>query len=105
MLADLGLGDGSNLGTADGRIALDSSVRKTRQGHYCISTTDFFFPLVDSPYLQGRIGAANVLSDLYSEGGTLRLCPDAACGLPRYAGRSADHLYQGDGPGVPRCLR
>ena len=68
MLADLGLGDGSNLGTADGRIALDSSVRKTRQGHYCISTTDFFFPLVDSPYLQGRIGAANVLSALYPEG-------------------------------------
>lgn len=33
-----------------------------------ISTTDFFFPLVDSPYLQGRIGAANVLSDLYAEG-------------------------------------
>jgi len=33
-----------------------------------ISTTDFFFPLVESPYLQGRIGAANVLSDLYAEG-------------------------------------
>lgn len=68
MLADLHLGDGSNLGTADGRIALDCSVRETRQGHYCISTTDFFFPLVASPYLQGRIGAANVLSDLYAEG-------------------------------------
>ena len=38
------------------------------QGHYSISTTDFFFPLVDSPYMQGRIGAANVLSDLYAEG-------------------------------------
>jgi len=68
MLSSLNLGDGQNLGTADGRIALDCSVRKTRQGHYCISTTDFFFPLVDSPYLQGRIGAANVLSDLYAEG-------------------------------------
>ena len=68
MLADLNLGDGRNLGTAGGQIALDCSVRKTRQGHYCISTTDFFFPLVDSPYLQGRIGAANVLSDLYAEG-------------------------------------
>ncbi|CAB9526698.1 Selenide, water dikinase 1 [Seminavis robusta] len=68
MLAQLNLGDGQNLGTADGRIALDCSVRKTRQGHYVISTTDFFFPLVDSPYLQGRIGAANVLSDLYAEG-------------------------------------
>lgn len=68
MLMSLDLGDGNNLGTADGRIALDCSVRTTRQGHVCISTTDFFFPLVDSPYLQGRIGAANVLSDLYAEG-------------------------------------
>jgi len=68
MLASLSLGDGNNLGTADGRIALDCSIRKTRQGHFVISTTDFFFPLVDSPYLQGRIGAANVLSDLYAEG-------------------------------------
>ena len=68
MLSSLQLGDGHNMGTADGRIALDCSVRKTRQGHYVISTTDFFFPLVDSPYLQGRIGAANVLSDLYAEG-------------------------------------
>ena len=68
MLASLNLGDGNNLGTVDGRIALDCSVRKTRQGHYCVSTTDFFFPLVDSPYVQGRIGAANVLSDLYAQG-------------------------------------
>lgn len=68
MLTSLNLGDGNNLGTTNGRIALDCSVRKTRQGHVCISTTDFFFPLVDSPYLQGRIGAANVLSDLYAEG-------------------------------------
>ena len=68
MLSTLNLGDGQNLGTTNGRIALDCSVRRTRQGHVCISTTDFFFPLVDSPYLQGRIGAANVLSDLYAEG-------------------------------------
>ena len=66
MLAELNLGDGQNLGTADGRIALDCSIRRTRQGHYVISTTDFLFPLDTSPYLQGRIGAANVLSDLYA---------------------------------------
>lgn len=68
MLRDLNLGDGQNWGTRHGKIALDCSVRRTRQGHFCISTTDFFFPLVDSPYMQGRIGAANVLSDLYAEG-------------------------------------
>lgn len=31
---------------------------------------DFFYPLVDDPYLQGRIGCANVLSDLYAMGVT-----------------------------------
>jgi len=35
---------------------------------YMISTTDFFYPLVDDPYMQGRIGCANVLSDMYSFG-------------------------------------
>lgn len=69
MLKDLGLGDGMNLGNRDGRIALDCSIRRTKhKGLSMISTTDFFFPLVESPYLQGRIGAANVLSDLYAEG-------------------------------------
>jgi len=31
-------------------------------------TTDFFYPLVDDPYMQGRIACANVLSDLYAMG-------------------------------------
>jgi len=33
-----------------------------------ISTIDFFYPLVENPYLQGRIGCANVLSDIYAMG-------------------------------------
>jgi len=33
-----------------------------------ISTTDFFYPLVDDPYIQGKIGACNVLSDMYALG-------------------------------------
>jgi selenide,water dikinase len=37
-------------------------------GLYLVSTTDFFYPSVDDPYYQGKIGAANVLSDLYSMG-------------------------------------
>lgn len=35
---------------------------------FLVSTTDFFFPSVEDPYLQGQVGAANVLSDLYSMG-------------------------------------
>lgn len=38
------------------------------QSLFLVSTTDFFFPSVDDPFLQGQIGAANVLSDLYSTG-------------------------------------
>jgi len=33
-----------------------------------ITTTDFFYPLIDDPYIQGKIGCANVLSDLYAMG-------------------------------------
>jgi len=33
-----------------------------------ISTTDFFYPLVDDPYIQGKIGACNVVSDMYAMG-------------------------------------
>lgn len=33
-------------------------------------TTDFFYPSVDDPYVQGQIAAANVLSDLYAMGVT-----------------------------------
>ena len=29
---------------------------------------DFFYPLVDDPYVQGRIAACNVVSDLYAMG-------------------------------------
>ena len=41
---------------------MDCSVVKTAiPGIYTVSTTDFFYPLVDEPYLQGRIAACNVV--------------------------------------------
>lgn len=33
-----------------------------------ISTTDFFYPAVEDPYLQGRIACCNTLSDVYAMG-------------------------------------
>jgi len=36
-----------------------------------IHTTDFFPPMVDDPYLFGKIAAANALSDIYAMGGTV----------------------------------
>ena len=41
---------------------------ENRDGMFLVSTTDFFYPLVEDPYLQGRIACANVLSDMYSLG-------------------------------------
>lgn len=48
---------------------MDCSVVKTRhEGLFLVSTTDFFYPLVADPYVQGRIACCNVLSDMYAMG-------------------------------------
>eukprot|EP01006_Ploeotia_vitrea_P035153 TRINITY_DN65842_c6_g5_i13.p1 TRINITY_DN65842_c6_g5~~TRINITY_DN65842_c6_g5_i13.p1 ORF type:complete len:329 (-),score=203.93 TRINITY_DN65842_c6_g5_i13:246-1232(-) len=51
---------------------MDCSVRPSQkyEGFSLVSTTDFFYPLIESPYEQGRIACANVLSDMYSMGVT-----------------------------------
>lgn len=50
---------------------MDSCVLPTRhKGISLVQTTDFFYPLVDDPYMQGKIACANVLSDLYAMGVT-----------------------------------
>jgi selenide,water dikinase len=73
-------------------VGMDASVTPLRHGGLSlVQTTDFFYPLVDDPYMQGRsswleisiinmlriyllyagkITAANVLSDLYAMGVT-----------------------------------
>jgi len=49
---------------------MDCSVipSKKYKDMFVVSTTDFFYPLVEDPYLQGRIACANVLSDMYAMG-------------------------------------
>ncbi|CAK8675981.1 unnamed protein product [Clavelina lepadiformis] len=52
-------------------IGLDSCVIPLRFGGLSlIQTTDFFYPLVDDPYMMGKIACCNVLSDLYAMGVT-----------------------------------
>ncbi|XP_050089134.1 inactive selenide, water dikinase-like protein [Anopheles aquasalis] len=52
-------------------IGLDCSVIPLRHGGLCmVQTTDFFYPIVDDPYMMGKITCANVLSDLYAMGVT-----------------------------------
>ena len=45
-------------------------VETRHKGINLVQTTDFFYPLVDDPYMQGKIACANVLSDLYAMGVT-----------------------------------
>jgi len=49
---------------------MDCSVipSKKYKDFFVVSTTDFFYPNVEDPYLQGRIACANVLSDMYAMG-------------------------------------
>ncbi|WP_421917270.1 selenide, water dikinase SelD [Nonomuraea polychroma] len=47
----------------------DAAVLKLNQDQALIVTTDFFTPIVDSPFDWGRIAAANALSDVYAMGG------------------------------------
>ncbi|RXG71384.1 hypothetical protein Avbf_13257 [Armadillidium vulgare] len=52
-------------------IGMDASVTPLRHGGLSlVQTTDFFYPLVDDPYMMGKITCANVLSDLYAMGVT-----------------------------------
>ncbi|CAF1632828.1 unnamed protein product, partial [Didymodactylos carnosus] len=49
--------------------SLDSCVIPLRHGGlFLVQTTDFFYPLVDDPYIMGKIACANVLSDVYAMG-------------------------------------
>jgi len=47
----------------------DAAVYVLSEDLCLISTTDFFTPIVDSPYDFGRIAAANAISDVYAMGG------------------------------------
>lgn len=49
---------------------MDSAVTPSRRhpGLSLVSSTDFFYPLIDDPLVMGRIAAANVLSDVYAMG-------------------------------------
>uniref|UniRef100_A0A2K6R9B7 Selenide, water dikinase 1 n=1 Tax=Rhinopithecus roxellana TaxID=61622 RepID=A0A2K6R9B7_RHIRO len=52
-------------------IGMDTCVIPLRHGGLSlVQTTDYIYPIVDDPYMMGRIACANVLSDLYTMGVT-----------------------------------
>ncbi len=47
----------------------DASVMELPDGNLLIQTADFFTPIVDDPFLFGKIAAANAISDVFAMGG------------------------------------
>jgi selenide, water dikinase len=54
----------------DASTADDAAVVQLTDELALVQTADFFTPIVDDPYLFGRIAATNALSDIYAMGGT-----------------------------------
>jgi selenide,water dikinase len=46
----------------------DAAVYRIDEGRALVSTVDFFSPMVEDPFLFGKIAAANALSDIYAMG-------------------------------------
>lgn len=57
----------------------DAGVYRLNDEQALVLTTDFITPLVDDPYLYGRVAAANSLSDVYAMGGTPILALNVCC--------------------------
>jgi len=57
----------------------DASVYVLDRETALIQTTDFFPPIVDDPYLYGRIAAVNAMSDIYAMGGEPKLALNILC--------------------------
>ena len=57
----------------------DASVYVLDENTALIQTTDFFPPIVDDPYLYGKIAATNAISDVYAMGGEPKLALNILC--------------------------
>jgi selenide, water dikinase len=70
----------------DYRTSDDAGVYRIDETRALVQTVDFFTPVVDDPFVYGRIAAANALSDVYAMGGR-PLTALAIAGFPKDADR------------------
>ncbi len=57
----------------------DAAVYKVTEDLALVQTVDFFPPMVDDPYVFGKIAAANALSDVYAMGGEVKTALNLVC--------------------------
>ncbi len=78
----------------------DAAVWKIDAERALVVTTDFFTPVVDTPYEYGAIAAANSLSDIYAMGGTPFLALNVAALPPDLPAEVSGEILRG---GAEKC--
>ena len=73
----------------------DASVYVLDENTALIQTTDFFPPIVDDPYLYGKIAATNALSDVYAMGGEPKLALNILCAAEGMAEGTIREILRG----------
>ena len=73
----------------------DASVYFLDENTALIQTTDFFPPIVDNPYLYGKIAATNALSDVYAMGGEPKLALNILCAAEGMADETIREILRG----------
>ena len=73
----------------------DASVYVLDDNTALIQTTDFFPPIVDDPYLYGKIAATNALSDVYAMGGEPKLALNILCAAEGMAEETIRQILRG----------
>ena len=73
----------------------DASVYLLDDNTALIQTTDFFPPIVDDPYLYGRIAATNALSDVYAMGGEPKLALNLLCAAEKMPEEAIREVLRG----------
>ena len=73
----------------------DASVYVLDDHTALIQTTDFFPPIVDDPYLYGKIAATNALSDVYAMGGEPKLALNILCAAEGMADDTIRQILRG----------
>src|SRR3954453_2470894 len=81
----------------------DAGVVRVRDDLALVTTVDFFTPIVDDPYLFGRIAATNALSDVWAMGGEpLSALNLVAFPLESLGPDALREILRGGGDGRPR---
>jgi selenide,water dikinase len=73
----------------------DASVYVLNDHTALIQTTDFFPPIVDDPYLYGKIAATNALSDVYAMGGEPKLALNILCAAEGMEDKTIREILRG----------